>query len=161
MTTVEHLLTLATAYAEAAVRTDRERRAAIAADGLTDKAAALTAVRHAEATVERTRDALRAELRHVLVLPVRAVPDDELPVCTWRQGQVEVRAVTGNERRAVRVRYTPAQAVAAGAALIACAAITDQRLGGTLSTILGSFPTPEPGTGAATGGDTPERGRRA
>lgn len=159
MFTVEHLLTLATAYAEAAVRADRERHAARAVDGLADQAAALTAVRHADDAVERTRTALRADLRHCLELPVRATPDAELPVCTWRQGQVEVRAITDVDGRAVRVRYTPAQALAAGSALIACAAITDQRVGGTLSTILGTFPPAT--TEAATGAVTPEAGRRA
>ena len=158
MTTVERLIDLAHAYADAAVRCDRERRTARSAAGLTEQAAALTAVRHAEDAVERTRAALRADLRHALDLPVHAVPDAELPVCTWRQGQVEVRAVTGIEGRAVRVRYTPAQALAAGAALIACATITDQRQGGTLSTILGAFP---PDAEQAPGQDMPRYGSQA
>jgi hypothetical protein len=38
------------------------------------------------------------------------------------------------------VRCTPAKALAAGAALIACAAITDTRAGGTLAGILAAFP---------------------
>ena len=140
MTTVQRLIDLANAYAEAAVRCDCERRTAREAAGLTEQAAALTAVRHAEDAVERTRTALRADLRHALELPVHAFPDAELPVCTWRQSLVEVRALTGIGARVVRVRYTPAQALAAGAALIACAAIPDQRQGGTLSPVLGAFP---------------------
>ena len=158
MTTLDHVLALATAYAEAAVRCDRERHTAREAAGLTEQTAALTAVRHAEDNVERTRTALRVELRQALELPVHALPDAELPVCTWRQGQVEARALTGTGGRAVRVRYTPAQALAAGAALIACAAITDQRQGGTLSTILGAFP---PDTATTGGPDTPWFGSQA
>ena len=80
----------------------------------------------------------------------RPIPDAELPVATWRNNHVEVRAHTGAEGRAVRVRYTPAQALAVGTALIACAVLADQRLGGTLSTILGAFP-PDTDTTAAAG----------
>ena len=152
MNTVERLLDLATLYAEAAVRADRARNTARSADGLTEQAAALTAVRHADDTLDRSRAALRTGLRQVLERPVRAVPDAELPVATWHDNQVEVRAITVTQDRAVRVRYTPAQALAAGAALIACAALADQRLGGTLSTILGPFP---PGADGAPGPDSP------
>lgn len=67
---------------------------------------------------------------------VRAIPDERLPVCTWRKGVVEVRAVLPDRSRSVRVRYTPAQAIAVGAALIACAAVTDADTGGTLTPIL-------------------------
>lgn len=72
---------------------------------------------------------------------VRAVPDPRLPVCTWREGVVEVRAVAAEGSRPVRVRYTPAQAIAAGAALIACGAVADTTTGGTLGPILPPFPT--------------------
>jgi hypothetical protein len=67
---------------------------------------------------------------------VRAIPDERLPVCTWRKGVVEIRAVLPDHSRSVRVRYTPAQAIAAGTALIACAAVTDADTGGTLTPIL-------------------------
>ena len=40
------------------------------------------------------------------------------------------------------MRYTPAQAIAAGAALIACAAVADADTGGTLTPILPPFPPP-------------------
>lgn len=154
MTTVERLLALATAYARAAVHADRQRRAALTVEGLTEQAVALTHAQQADDAVDRTRATLRADLRHALERPVRATPDADLPVCTWHNGKVEVRAITDDGSRAVRVRYSTAQAVAAGAALIACAAITDQHLGGTLSTILGAFPS-NPATVPAT--DTPER----
>ena len=74
---------------------------------------------------------------------------------TWQRGRVEVRAITTDGARAVRVRYTTAEAVAAGTALIACAAIADTADGGTLSRILGTG-SPEP----ATGQDTPENAMR-
>ncbi len=67
---------------------------------------------------------------------VRAVPDEHLPVCTWHQGAVEIRAVLPDRSRRVRVRYTPEQAMTAGTALIACAAVTDADTGGTLAPIL-------------------------
>lgn len=154
MTTVEHLLALATAYARAAVHADRQRRAALTVEGLTEQAVALTDARHADDAVERTRATLRADLRHALERPVRATPDADLPVCTRHNGKVEVRAITDDGSRAVRVRYSTAQATAAGTALIAYAAITDQHLGGTLSTILSAFPS-NPATVPAT--DTPAR----
>ena len=91
-------------------------------------------------------------MRDTLRGTVRAVPDDELPVATWRRGRVEIRAITTDRVRAVRVRYTPAQALAAGAALIACAAITDERSGGTLTDILAAFP-PNPRPAAEATGD--------
>jgi hypothetical protein len=71
---------------------------------------------------------------------VKAVPDTRLPVCTWQRGTVEVRAITSDNSRSVRVRYTPAQAVAAGTALIACAAVADSDSATQLTTILPPFP---------------------
>jgi hypothetical protein len=111
-------------------------------------------------------DATRAELdavaRHAELMSalddltrttLNAVPDRQLPVCTWRKGIVEVRAVLPDGSRAVRVRCTPAEAIAVGAALIACGAVADTTTGGTLDPILPPFPT---GTeqSATTAGDT-------
>jgi hypothetical protein len=72
---------------------------------------------------------------------LRAVPDPGVPVCTWQKGAVEVRGMLADGSRAVRVRYTPAQAIAAGAALIACGAVADTTSGSTLGPILPPFPT--------------------
>jgi hypothetical protein len=71
---------------------------------------------------------------------VRAFPDERLPVCTWQKGTVEVRAVLPDRSRSVQVRYTPAQAIAAGTALVACGALADDQTGGTLTHILPTFP---------------------
>jgi hypothetical protein len=161
VTTVERLFALAAAYAEAAVRADRDRAAARSASTPTRKAAAESAVSTADSAVEAARFALRTDLRQALGLPVYAVPDTKLPVCTWQNGQVLIRALADNGERTVRVRYTPEQALAVGTALIACAAITDRHLGGTLSGILGTFPTAEANAPTATGPDTPDTGRRA
>ncbi|MEV6299876.1 hypothetical protein AB0M02_10780 [Actinoplanes sp. NPDC051861] len=158
MTLVERLFTLATAYAEAA---DRDRAAVRSASTPAEKAAAETAVRISDSAVEAARFALRTDLRQALELPVYAMPDKKLLVCTWQTGQVLIRALADNAERAVRVRYTPEQALATGARLIACAAITDERLGGTLSGVLGPFTTAEASTPTATGPDTPDTGRRA
>ncbi|BCJ51795.1 hypothetical protein Asp14428_32700 [Actinoplanes sp. NBRC 14428] len=76
---------------------------------------------------------------------VRAVPDERLPVCTWQKGSIEVRAVVPDGTRNVRVRYTPAQAIAAGTALIACGAVADSQTGGALTAILPAFPTTDLG----------------
>ncbi|MDI6101186.1 hypothetical protein QLQ12_21460 [Actinoplanes sp. NEAU-A12] len=160
MTTVDRLLDLATAYAHAAVRADRNRAAARSAASPTEKAATTSTLEAADAAVDNARAALRADLHQALELPVRALPDTELPVCTWHTGEVLIRALTSNGERVVRVRYTPAQALATGTALIACAAITDQRLGGTLSSILGDFPPTAPTTETG-GADTPEAGSRS
>lgn len=117
--------------------------------------------KRADAIVDAARAALHADLRHALELPVYAVPDTKLPVCTWHEGQVLIRGLTANGGRAVRVRYTPEQALTTGTRLIACAAVTDERLGGTLSGILGTVPTAEASAPTATGPDTPDTGRRA
>jgi len=155
MTTAERLYHLAADFAEAVGHVERwETRA----DSVTDTADPVTGLDHADYTflaetsrtlVTHHREVLRAALRDALPGTVHAVPDDELPVATWQQGRVEVRAVTTDGTRTVRVRYTPRQALAAGAALIAWAAITDERAGGTLADILAAFP-PNPRTESGT-----------
>jgi hypothetical protein len=159
--TVETLLALATAYAQAAVRADRERASTRSAATPAEQAATDSAVRTADSAVDTARIALRAALHNALELPLYAVPDTKLPVCTWREGQVLIRGLTATGDRAVRVRYTPEQALTTGARLIACAAVTDERLGGALSGILGTFPTAEASVPTATAPDTPDGGRRA
>jgi hypothetical protein len=138
-TAAERLYRLAVDFAEAFSKADRS---CARADSATDEdRSVLTSIAETgRVIVARRREDLRAGLREALHGTVRAVSDDELPVSIWHQGRVEVRAITSDGARAVRVRYTPAQALAAGAALIACAAITDQRAGGTLADILAAFP---------------------
>src|SRR5262245_25471966 len=167
MTTAERLYRLASDFAEAVGNVERwQTRADSAADSAPDPVTGLDRAAHTSmaetwlALVARRREELRAALRETLHGTVRAVPDDELPVATWQRGRVEVRATTTDGTRAVRVRYTPAQALAAGAALIACAAITDQKAGGTLAGVLAAFPpnpdsADEPPTGDDPGGRNP------
>ena len=89
---------------------------------------------------------------------VHAIADERLPVCTWQKGVVEIRGVLPDATRSVRVRYTPAQAIAAGTALIACAALADGDTGGTLTPILPAFPATDLGQQAtATGTTTKDR----
>ena len=83
---------------------------------------------------------------------VRAVADERLPVCSWQKGVVEIRGVLPDGTRSVRVHYTPAQAIAAGAALIACAALADGNTGGTLTPILPTFPTTDLGDDSTAAG---------
>ncbi len=71
---------------------------------------------------------------------MHAVPEPRLPACTRRADVVEIRAILPDGSRAVRVRYTPAQAIAAGVALIACGVAADIRTSGTLGPILPPFP---------------------
>jgi hypothetical protein len=103
-----------------------------------------------EAEAEAARLEQDATARHAEIMAavddlthatLHAVPDPRLPVCTWRKDVVEIRATLPDGSRAVRVRYTPAQAIAAGAALIACGAVADTRTGGTLGPILPPWPT--------------------
>ena len=161
MTTVERLLDLAAAYANAAAWADRERVAARSATEEPEKAKANAKVERADAIVDANRAALRADLQHALEMPVYAVPDTKLPVCTWQKGEVLIRGLTATGDRGVRVRYTPEQALTTGVRLIACAAVTDERLGGKLSGILGTFLAAEASAPTATGPDTPDAGRRA
>lgn len=125
------LLARIEAYAQALVTAARRHDPAHTLADLAGSEPAVIA-RHAE---------LMSALDDLTRTTLRAIPDPRLPVCTWRKGVVEVRAVAADGSRAVRVRYTPVQAIAAGAALIACAAVADTTTGGTLGPILPPFPT--------------------
>jgi hypothetical protein len=138
--TPDRLFNLAAEFAQATGNAERHNAYAACATGdeHTDhikKAATWTAL------AARRREELRTALRDALHGAVRAVPDHELPVATGQRGRSEVRAVTTDRTRTVRVRYTPAQALETGAALIACAAITDERIGGTLTRTLAALPS--------------------
>ncbi|ROO63010.1 hypothetical protein EDC02_5020 [Micromonospora sp. Llam0] len=121
-----NLLARIEAYADARRRADTHTLAD------PDRSDPTVTVRHAE---------LMSALHDLTRTTVTAVPNPRLPVCTWRKGVVEVRAIAADGSRAVRVRYTPAQAIAAGTALIACGAVADTTTGGTLGPILPPFPT--------------------
>ncbi|GLI00663.1 hypothetical protein [Phytohabitans aurantiacus] len=108
--------------------------------------------RSAPAVIARHAELMSA-LDRLTRSTVRAVPDPLLPVRTWH-GVVQVRAVTHDGSRAVQVRYTPAQAIATGTALIACGAVADAATGGTRGPILPplpSNPTGVPATAEDTG----------
>jgi hypothetical protein len=135
----DRLFDLAAEFAQATGNAERFHARAASTTG-DDHTAHTKTASDWEARAARRREHLRAALREALRGTVTAVPDDELPVATWQRGRVEVRATTTDGTRTVRVRYTPAQALSAGAALIACAAITDQRAGGTLADVLAAFP---------------------
>jgi len=66
---------------------------------------------HWDRTASEHRDALRERLHATTARTVHALPDEQLPVATWQRGRIEVRAVTADGARAVRVRYTRAQAL--------------------------------------------------
>lgn len=138
--TPDRLFDLAAEFAQATGNAERHNAYAACATGdehteHTKKASTWTAL------AVRRREELRAALRDAIHGAVRAVPDPELPVATWQRGRIEVRAVTTNGARTVRVRYTPGQALETGAALIACAAATDERIGGTLTRTLAALPS--------------------
>lgn len=141
----DRLFDLAAEFAQATGNAERFHARAASTTG-DDHTAHTKKASEWEAIAARRREHLRAALREALRGTVTAAPDNELPVATLQRGRVEIRATTTDGTRAVRVRYTPAQALAAGAALIACAAITDEKSGGTLTSILGVFP-PNPSTG--------------
>lgn len=73
-----------------------------------------------------------------------AAPDQFAPVQMPTNRDVEVRGSLDNGARAVAIRLTGAQAVAIGAALIACAALSTQHSGGRLGEILPPMPTDPP-----------------
>lgn len=86
---------------------------------------------------------LTAALNTALPPTLYAAPDPALPVATPNDRHIEVRGSLG--QRTVSIRATPAQAVAIGAALIACAAALTQHLGGSLADILPPMPAAPPG----------------
>lgn len=135
--TPERLFDLAAEFAQATSNAERLHAHASTND---DGSAYNTDATSWSSLAASRREELRTALREALRSPIRAVPDNDVPVATWQRGRVEIRAITSDGTRTVRVRYTPAQAIAAGAALIACAAITDERSNGTLSGILATFP---------------------
>jgi hypothetical protein len=145
---VEHLITLVHEYA--AARGQAERHRALL-ECLVDDDDNFFADKIAE--YENAYTACHAKLLtafdQLTRTTVRAVPDERLPVCTWQQGVVEIRGVLPDASRSVRVRYTPAQAIAAGTALIACAALADNTTGGSLTPILPAFPAAALGDSAA------------
>ncbi|WP_431945492.1 hypothetical protein [Micromonospora marina] len=134
----DHLFSIAAELAKATGRAERARTLAASATGDERVVLANTASR-CEAVVARRREFLRASLREALRGPVVAEPDTELPAALWQRRHVEIRACTSDGSR-IRVRCTPAQAVALGTALIGFAALTDQLGGGVLGDILTTFP---------------------
>jgi hypothetical protein len=136
---VEHLLTLVQSYATARGAAERHR---VLLECLVDDEGGFFASKIAEYELAYTtyHAQLMTAYDELTRTTVRAVPDERLPVCTWQRGTVEVRAVLPDGSRSVRVRYTPAQAIAAGTALVACGALADEQTGGTLTTILPTFP---------------------
>jgi hypothetical protein len=84
---------------------------------------------------------LTVALNSALPPTVYAAPDQFAPVQMPTNRDVEVRGSLDNGARAVAIRLTGAQAVAIGAALIACAALGTQHSGGQLGEILPSMPT--------------------
>ncbi|GIF74120.1 hypothetical protein [Asanoa siamensis] len=130
-----------------------ERLGVLADHMLTDLVGYDTEAAKAPEQTNQRREGLRAALRDALPATVQPMPDDELPVCTHVRGQVEVRATFDHGRRGILVCYTPAQALAGGAALIACAAITDDKAGGAIAAILLALP-PNPAANVAPADET-------
>ncbi|GIF04661.1 hypothetical protein [Actinoplanes siamensis] len=126
-------------YAAAYALTEQAKAHAQRVDGDDRERADADAARAGEETLRRSA-ALLTAIDALATGTVKAVPDTRLPVCTWRRGVVDVRAITSDNSRPVRVRYTPAQAIAAGAALIACAAVSDSDSHAQLTPILPPFP---------------------
>jgi hypothetical protein len=129
---------------------DRYAAARVTAAGLHELTGALVGPDRDAVEADASRAEQDAVARHAELMSaldnltrttLQGVPDRHLPVCTWRKGIVEIRAVLPDGSRAVRVKCTPAEAIAVGAALIACGAVADTTTGGTLGPILPPFPT--------------------
>jgi hypothetical protein len=127
-------------YAEARVTAVRQHDLAATLAG-PDRDAAEADASQAELDAAARHAELMSALDDLTRTTLQAVPDRRLPVCTWRKGVVEVRAVLPDGSRALRLRYTPAEAIAVGTALVACGAVADTTTGGTLGPILPPFPT--------------------
>jgi hypothetical protein len=144
------LLTLIEAYANARAAADIcHDLARTLSDPDRDPVEAEAAQLETDATARHAE--IMSALDDLTGTTLQAVPDPRLPVCTWRADVVEIRAVIPDGSRDVRVRYTPAQSIAAGAALIACGVAADIRTGGTLGPILPPFPTGPDRTAPADG----------
>lgn len=154
---MKDLITLVQQYA--AVCASAERHHALAeclVDDADGQVAATAAEFDSVATVRHAQ--LLTALDKLTRTTVQALPDQRLPVCTRQRGTVEVRAIASDGGRCVHVRYIPAQAIAAGTALIACAAVADNDTGGSLTPILPAFPDPTPAD-ASTGAGDPAKQR--
>ncbi|WP_431937080.1 hypothetical protein [Micromonospora sp. RP3T] len=134
----DHLFNVAAEFAQATGNAERFHARAASATGA-DRAALTKKATEWQAIAVRRRKHLRASLREELRGPVLAEPDTELPAALWQRRHVEIRACTPDGSR-IRVRCTPAQAVALGTALIGFAALADQLGGGVLGDILTTFP---------------------
>lgn len=87
---------------------------------------------------------LTAALNTALPPTVYAAADPFAPVGVPDEHKIEVRGSVDGGNRAVSISFTPAQAVAVGTAMIACAALTAQRTGQRLAEILPPLPAPPP-----------------
>ena len=88
---------------------------------------------------------LTAAMNSALPPTVYATADPRGPVRPTNGDEIEVRGSLDHGARAVSIRFTAAQAVPVGAALIACAAACTQHGGGRLAEILPPVPTVAPG----------------
>ncbi|GAB3076411.1 hypothetical protein [Micromonospora schwarzwaldensis] len=149
----DHLFNVAAAFAQATGNAEHFHARAASATGA-DRAALTKKASEWQAIAIRRRKHLRASLREEPRGPVVAEPDTELPAALWQRRHVEIRACTDDGSR-IRVRCTPAQAVALGTALIGFAALTDQLGGGVLGDILTTFP-PRPTTEPQTSNENQE-----
>lgn len=131
----EQLFKLAYEFAEAHAAAELQRAGCLAKGDVPGDSAQWN--RLAVGKREEFRTALREAFRKTLY----AGPDDELPVCTRDEHSVDIRAILGDCEQRIRVRYTPAQAVVAGAAMIACASVADDLAHGALANLLLAFPS--------------------
>jgi len=97
-----------------------------------------------DAQVDAQRAALTAALHSALPATLYAMPDPLVCVRRPNNREVEVRGSLKGGSRAVAIRFTGIQAVAVGAAMIACAAVGTDHAGGLLAQILPPVPPARP-----------------
>ncbi|GEM_PF-2198434 len=97
----------------------------------------------AQVTDQRAR--LTVALHSALPPTIYAAPDPLACVHRPNDREVEVRGSIDRGSRAVSIRFTGIQAVAVGAAMIACAAVGTEQTGGLLAEILPPIPLYPPG----------------
>lgn len=140
--TIEALFTQINKLAETHAQAEVCRAMAHVADTDTERGSLLTRAEYWDNEVVTLHAALTAALNTAIPPTIYAHPDPQAPVRMLADQQVgvEVRGSLEQGTRAVSIRYTLGQAVTVGTAMIACAAVMQERGGGALTAIVPPIP---------------------
>ncbi len=141
----DKLLEQITQVAEAHAKAQSCRALAEVAETDAERAHLKARVDYWNSQLQEMWTTLTVAVNSALPPTIYAAPDPHAPVTVPNKHQVEVRGSLDGGNRAVSIRLTPAQAVAVGAAMIACAALTTQHTGQRVAEILPALPPSPPG----------------